>query len=128
MVVISIIILVICFFLALFVLAQNPKGGGLAAGFTGAQQIGGVQRTADFLEKGTWTLAATLMVLCLFSAGLQGGGQQGDGLQTSTDAPVSGDQTTPDGGQPGAPTGDAPAGDAPAGGDAQDQNTPDNPL
>ena len=43
--------------LALVVLAQNPKGGGLAAGFTGAQQIGGVQRTADFLEKGTWTLA-----------------------------------------------------------------------
>nr|HRO98075.1 preprotein translocase subunit SecG [Flavobacteriales bacterium] len=42
-------------------------------GFTGAQQIGGVQKTADFLEKGTWTLAGTLMVLCLISAGLQGG-------------------------------------------------------
>ncbi len=70
---ISIIILVICGLLALVVLAQNPKGGGLAAGFTGAQQIGGVQKTADFLEKGTWTLAGTLMVLCLISAGLQGG-------------------------------------------------------
>lgn len=121
MVVISIIILVICLFLALFVLAQNPKGGGLAAGFTGAQQIGGVQRTADFLEKGTWTLACALMVLCLFSAGLQGGGQQGDGLQTSTEAPMTGDQTTPDAGQPGAPAGDAPPGDA------QDQTSPDNP-
>lgn len=71
MVAISIIILVICGLLALVVLAQNPKGGGLAAGFTGAQQIGGVQRTADFLEKGTWTLATALMVLCLVSAGLQ---------------------------------------------------------
>jgi protein translocase SecG subunit len=50
----------------LVVLAQNPKGGGLAAGFTGAQQIGGVQRTADFMEKATWTLAGlALMVLCL---------------------------------------------------------------
>ncbi len=54
--VISVIILLICALLALVVLAQNPKGGGLAAGFTGAQQIGGVQRTSDFLEKGTWTL------------------------------------------------------------------------
>jgi len=68
---ISIIIVIICGLLALVVLAQNPKGGGLAAGFTGAQQIGGVQRTADFLEKGTWTLAASLMVLCLVSAGIQ---------------------------------------------------------
>jgi preprotein translocase subunit SecG len=74
MVAISIIILVICGLLALIVLAQNPKGGGLAAGFTGAQQIGGVQRTADFLEKGTWTLAGALMVLCLVSAAVQGGG------------------------------------------------------
>lgn len=71
MVAISIIILIVCALLALVVLAQNPKGGGLAAGFTGAQQIGGVQRTADFLEKGTWTLAGTLMVLCLVSASLQ---------------------------------------------------------
>jgi preprotein translocase subunit SecG len=71
MIAISIIILIICGLLALVVLAQNPKGGGLAAGFTGAQQIGGVQRTADFLEKGTWTLATALMVLCLVSTGLQ---------------------------------------------------------
>ena len=70
----SILILIICGLLALVVLAQNPKGGGLAAGFTGAQQIGGVQRTADFLEKSTWTLSGALMVLCLVSAGLQGGG------------------------------------------------------
>jgi preprotein translocase subunit SecG len=68
---ITILILIICALLALVVLAQNPKGGGLAAGFTGAQQIGGVQRTADFLEKSTWTLSGALMVLCLISAGLQ---------------------------------------------------------
>ena len=74
MIAISIIILIISGLLALVVLAQNPKGGGLAAGFTGAQQIGGVQRTADFLEKSTWTLAGVLMVLCLVSAGLQSGG------------------------------------------------------
>ncbi len=65
---ISIIIIIVAVLLALVVLAQNPKGGGLAAGFTGASQIGGVQRTADFLEKSTWTLAAALMVLCLISS------------------------------------------------------------
>lgn len=88
MIAISIIILIVCALLALIVLAQNPKGGGLAAGFTGAQQIGGVQRTADFLEKSTWTLASALMVLCLVSAGLQGGGSTFDEL----DAPID---TTP---------------------------------
>lgn len=93
MVAISIIVLIICLFLALFVLAQNPKGGGLAAGFTGAQQIGGVQRTADFLEKGTWTLSAALMVLCLFSASLQkgGAGGTGTGLESSSTELPSGD-------------------------------------
>jgi preprotein translocase subunit SecG len=94
MVAISIIILIICALLALVVLAQNPKGGGLAAGFTGAQQIGGVQRTADFLEKGTWTLATALMVLCLVSAGLQDSGNAiVDDLDTTiegTEAPVDG--------------------------------------
>jgi len=39
---ISILILLVCAFLGLFVLMQAPKGGGLASGFSGAQQIGGV--------------------------------------------------------------------------------------
>jgi len=69
-----ILILIICFLLGLIVLAQNPKGGGLATGFTGAQQIGGVQKTADFLEKSTWTLATALLALCLVSAAFFGGG------------------------------------------------------
>ena len=42
MVVVSVLIIIVAALLALVVLAQNPKGGGLAAGFTGAQQIGGV--------------------------------------------------------------------------------------
>ena len=95
MVAISIILIVICALLGLFVLAQNPKGGGLAAGFTGAQQIGGVQRTADFLEKGTWTLAAALMVLCLFSASIHS--SQAEGLGTPTEALDAGtEQGAPD--------------------------------
>src|SRR5688572_29439220 len=67
MTVLYILIIVVAALLSLVVLAQNPKGGGLAQGFTGASQIGGVQRTADFLEKSTWTLAAALMC-CACSA------------------------------------------------------------
>jgi preprotein translocase subunit SecG len=112
MVAVSILILIICALLALMVLAQNPKGGGLAAGFTGAQQIGGVQRTSDFLEKGTWTLASALMVLCLVSAGMQGNntGIIYDEFDTPTEmsAPtVPGDAGVPGDGQ-GTPGVDVP--------------------
>ena len=93
MVTISIIIIILAVLLALVVLAQNPKGGGLAAGFTGASQIGGVQRTADFMEKATWSLAGALMVLCLISASLQTTRVVGDEL----DAPITLDEN-PDAG------------------------------
>ncbi len=68
---IFVLIILVCVFLALIVLIQNPKGGGLDSSFSSANQIGGVQRTADFLEKGTWSLAIVLFVLCLASAGIQ---------------------------------------------------------
>src|SRR5690606_29947841 len=51
--------------LGFIVLIQNPKGGGLASGFAGSSNLMGVQRTGDFLEKGTWGLAIALMVFCL---------------------------------------------------------------
>ena len=69
---IFVLIIIVCVFLALIVLIQNPKGGGLDSNFSGANQIGGVKKTADFLEKGTWTLAIALFVLCLASAGIIG--------------------------------------------------------
>ncbi len=62
------LIILVSLALGIFVLVQNPKGGGLAAGFTGGAQIGGVQRTTDFLEKGTWYLMVALFVLCILSA------------------------------------------------------------
>ncbi len=111
MVAISIIILIVCGLLALVVLAQNPKGGGLAAGFTGAQQIGGVQRTADFLEKGTWTLAGSLMVLCLISAGMQNTGSSNiDELDTPAVEAAPAEETGA------APTNEVPADQPPANG------------
>ena len=63
---ISLIILV-CFLLVLVVMVQNPKGGGLSSTFGGGQQMGGVQKTSDFLDRSTWILAGLLLVLILLS-------------------------------------------------------------
>lgn len=68
-VLITILIILICLLIMAVVLIQNPKGGGLGAGFGGgtANIMGGVKQTTDFLEKATWTLAAALIVLSLLS-------------------------------------------------------------
>jgi preprotein translocase subunit SecG len=58
--------IIIAIILILFVLIQNSKGGGLASNFAGSQ-IMGVRKTADFLEKATWTLVGVLLFLCILS-------------------------------------------------------------
>lgn len=60
-----VLILIVCVLLAAVVLVQNSKGGGLAANFSAPNQIMGVRKTTDFLEKATWTLAIALMVLSI---------------------------------------------------------------
>lgn len=65
--IISVLIIIVCILLVLIVLIQNSKGGGLASGFQSSNQIMGVRRTADFLEKATWSLAIGLLVLSLLS-------------------------------------------------------------
>lgn len=60
---VSVLIIIVCILLILIVLVQNSKGGGLAANFASSNQVMGVRQTADFLEKATWTLAITLLVL-----------------------------------------------------------------
>ncbi|MBE9491730.1 MAG: preprotein translocase subunit SecG [Bacteroidetes bacterium] len=66
-VIIAVLIFITCVLLTLVVLVQNSKGGGLASSFSSSNQFMGVRKTADFLEKTTWTLAITLLVLSLFS-------------------------------------------------------------
>lgn len=60
--ILTVLIILICIVLALVVLVQNSKGGGLASGFSSSNQIMGVRKTTDVLEKLTWGLAITLMV------------------------------------------------------------------
>lgn len=49
-------------------MVQNPKGGGLSSTLGGSTQMGGVQKTTDFLDKSTWTLATILIALILLSS------------------------------------------------------------
>jgi preprotein translocase subunit SecG len=62
-----VLIILTCTLLVLVVLAQNPKGGGLASNFGGAgsSQLMGVKKTGDLLEKLTWGFAIGLIVLSL---------------------------------------------------------------
>lgn len=56
--------LLMCF----VVLIQNSKGGGLASSFASSNQIMGVRKTTDFIEKLTWGLAAFMVVLSVATA------------------------------------------------------------
>jgi preprotein translocase subunit SecG len=66
-IVLSVLLLIVCILLILIVLVQNSKGGGLASNFSSSNQYMGVRKTADFLEKSTWTLAIILLLLSLGS-------------------------------------------------------------
>lgn len=56
--------LLMCF----IVLIQNSKGGGLSSGFASSNQIMGVRKTTDILEKATWGLAVFLVVMSVLTA------------------------------------------------------------
>ena len=63
-----IVIMAICVMLTMVILSQNPKGGGLSSTFGGGgSQMFGVQRTNDFLDKATWTLAAIIAGMVILS-------------------------------------------------------------
>ena len=47
------------------VLVQNSKGGGLSSSFASSNQIMGVRKTTDFIEKLTWGLAIFMVVISI---------------------------------------------------------------
>ena len=65
----TILIVIAAVLLTLLVLVQNSKGGGLAAGFSSGNQVMGAPKTADFLEKASWTLVAIIIVLSILAVG-----------------------------------------------------------
>ena len=90
---ITILIVIAAILLTLLVLVQNSKGGGLAAGFASGNQVMGAPRTADFLEKATWTLIALIVFFSIaaigFSAGQQAGGEERSAIEVEAAAPAA---------------------------------------
>jgi preprotein translocase subunit SecG len=72
-VLLTILIVIAAILLILLVLVQNSKGGGLAAGFSSGNQVMGAPKTADFLEKASWTLAAVIIALSILAVGANKG-------------------------------------------------------
>lgn len=62
---IIVLLIIVSILLGLIILVQNSKGGGLAAGLSASNQIMGVRKTTDFLEKLTWGFAIGLLVLSI---------------------------------------------------------------
>jgi len=99
-----ILIVLVAFFLVVVIMVQNPKGGGLSSSFGGggSQQIGGVKKTGDFLDKATWFLATLLIALILLSnITIEGAGGVNDSKalddnETQTTAPATSDDNTVD--------------------------------
>ena len=71
----TILIVIAAVLITLLVLVQNSKGGGLAAGFASGNQVMGAPRTADFLEKATWTLIALIVFFSIATVGFNKGQQ-----------------------------------------------------
>lgn len=96
----GVLILLASVLLGLFVLIQNPKGGGLSGTFGGFNnQTMGVRQTTDFLEKGTWALAAFIVALCLastfFFPASSGSQQRSIMEQNANSLPVNTNSGTP---------------------------------
>lgn len=75
---VSVLVIIACIFQILVVLVQNSKGGGLAANFTSAGQTMGIRKTADFLEKATWTLAGAILILSVVATAVIPRGSEGE--------------------------------------------------
>jgi preprotein translocase subunit SecG len=96
-----ILIVIASVFLILFILAQNPKGGGLSSTFGGTTQIVGARQSADFLEKATWYVAIGILVVILMTTVLipspDEGNNQASKIQNQIDemsAPIQSNPNT----------------------------------
>ena len=112
--VVIVLIVLAAVLMCLIVLIQESKGGGLAAGFSNLNTMGGVRKTTDFVEKATWGLAIAMVVLSIAAAYLipaqrtSGSVMENAPVQTTTTALPNPTQ------QPATATAPAPAAEVPA--------------
>lgn len=63
-----VLIVLVSILMIIIVLIQESKGGGLASQFSASNQIMGVRKTTDVVEKLTWGLAIAMVVISVFCA------------------------------------------------------------
>ncbi|MBL4593533.1 MAG: preprotein translocase subunit SecG [Flavobacteriales bacterium] len=80
---ITVLVIIVCALLVLIVLIQNPKGG-LDSAFSTNNQVMGVRKTTDFLEKATWTMGIALVVLSTASSAFTGKSVSTDGEEAQS--------------------------------------------
>jgi len=70
---VSVLVILVSILLILVVLVQNSKGGGIQSQFSAANQIMGVKRGSDIIEKTTWALSGALLLFSLMLTPSTGG-------------------------------------------------------
>ena len=114
------------------VLIQESKGGGLASQFSGYNQIGGVRKTTDFIEKTTWGLAACMVIISVLCAYVAPQASGSGSVMENIEVPATNPNNLPGFGasqqkDAAAPAAEAPATDAPAA-DAPAKEAPAQPA
>ena len=62
------LIVLVSILMIFIVLIQESKGGGLSSQFSSSNQIMGVRKTTDIVEKITWGLAAAMVIISVICA------------------------------------------------------------
>ena len=108
------------------VLIQESKGGGLSSSFAGYNQVAGVRKTTDFIEKATWGLAAAMVIISIICAWVAPTATADSSVMENVENPVTNPNNLPGFGasqqKEAAPAAEAPAAEAPA------QETPAQPA
>ena len=101
------------------VLIQESKGGGLSSSFAGYNQVAGVRKTTDFIEKATWVLAASMVVISIICAWVAPSASADSSVMEGIENPITNPNNLPGFGasqtkDAAAPAAEAPATEAPA--------------
>lgn len=104
------------------VLIQESKGGGLSSSFAGYNQVAGVRKTTDFIEKATWALAIAMVVISIICAWVAPTASTDASVMENIENPVTNPNNLPgfgasqqkDAAAPAAPATEAPAAETPA--------------
>ena len=100
------------------VLIQESKGGGLASNFSSYNQIGGVRKTTDFIEKTTWGLAACMVIISVLCAYVAPQAAGSGSVMENIEVPATNPNNLPGFGasqqKEAAPATEAPAAETPA--------------